>query len=364
MNRSLLIRGFNRTLFHQVRSLTTSMVSSKKLNFPLTPDEMPRSGGISTMMRLPYEKSAKGLDACFVGIPFDAGASNRVGTRFGPRQIRSESSMLRPYNPATGAAPFESLMVADVGDISVNTFNIKDSMKRIQDKIRAILDEGCRPLILGGDHTISYPILKAIKEKHGPVGLVHIDAHSDTSPSMYGEDIFHGSPFYHAAEEGLLDCKRVVQIGLRGSWYDGTVYSYATEKGFRVVPAHECWYKSLEPLMSEVRQQMGDGPVYISFDIDGLDPAFAPGTGTPEIGGLTSIQGLEIIRGCQGLQVVGGDVVEVWPTLPFMTSTEKSCDLSCEKVSPPYDPLGTTALHGANLLFEMLCVLPGVKILK
>ncbi|KAK3736275.1 hypothetical protein QZH41_020739, partial [Actinostola sp. cb2023] len=218
--------------------------------------------------------------------------------------------MLRPYNPTTGAAPFESLMVADVGDISVNTFNIKDSMKRIQDKIRAILDEGCRPLILGGDHTISYPILKAIKEKHGPVGLVHVDAHSDTNPGH----LYHGSPFHYAVEGGLLDCKRVVQIGLRGPLYDGKAYDPIVQKGFRVVPAHECWYKSLEPLMSEVRQQMGDGPVYISFDIDGLDPAFAPGTGTPEIGGLTSIQGLEIIRGCQGLQVVGGDVVEVWPT--------------------------------------------------
>nr|XP_019960566.1 PREDICTED: agmatinase, mitochondrial [Paralichthys olivaceus] len=192
----------------------------------------------------------------------------------------------------------------------------------------------------GGDHTIAYPILQAVAEKHGPVGLVHVDAHADTSDVVLGEKIGHGTPFRRCVEEGLLDCKRVVQIGLRGSGYSPDAYEWSRAQGFRVVQAEECWFKSLEPLMAEVRAQMGSGPVYLSFDIDALDPGFAPGTGTPEIAGLTPIQGVEIIRGCRGLSLVGCDLVEV---------------------SPPYDTTGNTALTGANLLFEMLCVLPKVK---
>ncbi|EDO37777.1 predicted protein [Nematostella vectensis] len=304
---------------------------------------MPRAGGIATMMRLPHQKSAVGLDVCFVGVPFDTGTSNKTGTRYGPRQIRWESSMLRPYNPATGAAPFESLMVADVGDIPINNFNISKTVDIIRTKIEEFICDGCFPLTMGGDHTITYPILQAIKNKHGPVGLVHVDAHMDLHNKMCDEAVYHGSPFFRAFEEGLLDPKRVVQIGLRGSLYDNNAYNIPKDLGFRVVPAVDCWYKSMAPLMAEVQEQMGDGPVYISFDIDGLDPSIAPGTGTPEIGGLTAIQGLEIVRGCQGLNVVGGDLVEV---------------------SPPYDTTGITALTGANLLFEMLCVLPGVKYYK
>jgi len=247
--------------------------------------------------------------------------------------------MLRPYNNATGAAPFESLMIADIGDIPINTYNLAATVDIIHNHISTIAAYGCKPLILGGDHTITYPILQGIKDQYGPVGLVHVDAHSDTSDSMFGEKVTHGTPFRRAVEEGLLDCKRVVQIGLRGSGYTGKDYKWPEEQGFRLVLAKDCWHKSLVPLMDEVRQQMGSGPVYISFDIDGLDPAFAPGTGTPEIGGLTSIQGIEILRGCRGLNIVGGDMVEV---------------------SPPYDTTGTTALTAANLLFEMLSVLPGV----
>ncbi|NWZ51872.1 SPEB protein, partial [Haliaeetus albicilla] len=192
----------------------------------------------------------------------------------------------------------------------------------------------------GGDHTVTYPILQAVAEKHGPVGLVHVDAHTDTGDRALGEKIYHGTPFRRCVEEGLLDCSRVVQIGIRGSSYDPDPYKYCQDQGFRVVPAEECWRKSLAPLMGEVRTQMGDKPVYISFDIDGLDPAYAPGTGTPEIAGLTPVQALEIIRGCKGLNIVGCDLVEV---------------------APMYDVSGNTALLGANLLFEMLCILPGVK---
>jgi len=176
-------------------------------------------------------------------------------------------------------------------------------------------------------------------KRHGPVGLIHVDAHADINEAMFGEQIAHGTPFRRAVEEELLDTSRVVQIGLRGTGYAADDFDWPRARGFRVVQAEACWHKSLAPLMPEVREQMGGGPVYLSFDIDSLDPAFAPGTGTPEIGGLTVMQGLEIVRGCRGLDLVGCDLVEV---------------------SPPYDPAGTTALVGANLLFEMLCVLPGV----
>lgn len=323
----------------QVRHIAFSTRLRKDFNFPTPPDDMPRSGGISSMMRLPIQRNAQGLDVCFVGIPMDSGASNRSGTRLGPRQIRAESCLLRPYNTATGAAPFESLMVADIGDIPINTYSLAKTVDIIHKHIGAIAELGCKPLVLGGDHTITYPILQGIKDKHGPVGLVHVDAHSDTNDLMFGERVTHGTPFRRAVEEGLLDCKRVVQIGLRGPGYTANDFDWPEKQGFKLVMAHECWHKSLEPLMAKVRQQMGNGPVYISFDIDGLDPAFAPGTGTPEIGGLTVMQGLEIVRGCRGMNIVGGDLVEV---------------------SPPYDTTGTTALTGANLLFEMLCVLPGV----
>ena len=313
---------------------------SKTLHQPLGGNQMPRFAGPGTMMRLPAKESAAGLDACFVGVPLDIGTSNRSGARFGPRAMRNESVLLRPYNMATRAAPFDSLSVADIGDVAINTFNLQKSIPIIQAAYDEILSHGAIPLTLGGDHTVVLPILRAMAKKHGPVGVVHIDAHTDINDHMFGEEITHGTPFRRAVEEGLLDCKRVVQIGVRGTGYAADDFDWSTEQGFRVVQAEECWHKSLAPLMAEVRKQMGDGPVYISFDIDGLDPAFAPGTGTPEIGGLTIHQGLEIIRGCRGMNVIGGDLVEV---------------------SPPYDLSGNTALTGANLLYEMLCVLPGVE---
>jgi guanidinobutyrase len=292
------------------------------------------------MMRLPTQTGADGLDACFVGIPMDVGTSNRAGTRHGPRQIRAESCLIRPYNMATRAAPFDSLMVADIGDVAIDTFNLPKCMDIITNAYRSIIATGCRPLTLGGDHTLTYPVLRAVAEKYGPIGLIHVDAHADINENMFGEKIAHGTPFRRAVEDKLLDTRRCIQIGLRATGYAADDFDWPRQQGFRVVQAEECWHKSLTPLMDEVRRQMGKGPVYLSFDIDSLDPAFAPGTGTPEIGGLTTIQGLEIIRGCWGLDLVGCDLVEV---------------------SPPYDPSGNTALTGANLLFEMLCVLPGVK---
>ena len=311
-----------------------------KLNQPIGGNDMPRFGGIATMMRLPHVPNAKDLDVAFVGVPFDIGTSNRSGARFGPRQIRSESCLIRPYNMATRAAPFDSLQVADIGDVAINTFNIDKSMAIIESAYDDILAQHCKPLTMGGDHTIALPILRSIAKKYGPVGIVHVDAHADINDTMFGERIAHGTPFRRAIEEKLVDPKRMVQIGLRATGYAADDFDWPREQGVRVVPAEDCWYKSLKPLMSEVREQLGVGPVYITFDIDGLDPAYAAGTGTPEIGGLSIHQGLEIIRGCRGLEVVGGDLVEV---------------------APAYDTTGNTALTAANLLFEMLCVFPGVK---
>jgi guanidinobutyrase len=308
-------------------------------NQPLGGNEMPRFAGPGTMMRLPAAASAAGLDVCFIGVPLDIGTSNRSGTRFGPKQIRAESVLLRPYNMWTRAAPFDSLQVADIGDVPINTFDLKDSVRRIEAFYDDVLQHDVRPLTLGGDHTLTLPILRSMAKKHGPLALLHVDAHADINPHMFGEDIAHGTPFRRAFEEGLLAPEHVFQIGLRGTGYTAEDFDWARERGFTVVQAEELWHRSASPLMAKIRESLGDRPVYLSFDIDSLDPAYAPGTGTPEIGGLTTIQALEIIRGCHGLSLVGADLVEV---------------------SPPYDPQGNTALLAANLLFEMLCVLPGV----
>ena len=310
-------------------------------NQPLSGNTMPRFAGLATMMRLPAATSAAGLDAAFIGVPLDIGTSNRAGARFGPRQIRAESALLRPYNMATGAAPFDTLQVADLGDVPINTYSLAKSLPLITSFYDEVLSHGCRPLTLGGDHTIALPILRAIRQRHGPVALVHVDAHADINDEMFGEPVAHGTPFRRAVEEGLLVCDKVWQIGLRGTGYAADDFDWPRGQGFTVVPAHEVWYRSLAPLMAEVRERIGTSqPVYVTFDIDGIDPSFAGGTGTPEIGGLSVPQALEIIRGCRGLNVVGGDLVEV---------------------APPYDPSGNTALLGANLLYEMLCILPGVR---
>ena len=316
-------------------------MQESKFNQPLSGNDMPRAGGIATMMRLPMATFDDPIDVGFIGVPFDIGTSNRVGARYGPRQIRAESSLLRPFNMSTGAAPFASLQVADLGDCAINTFNLLDSIDLIEAYYDKVVAADIVPLTMGGDHTIVLPILRALRKKFDqPIAIVHIDAHADVNDEMFGEKIAHGTPFRRAIEEGLIDPHRMVQIGLRGTGYSPEDFNWCRDQGIRVVTAEECWHKSLEPLMAEVRAKVGDGPVYISFDIDGLDPSFAPGTGTPEVGGLTVMQGLEIVRGCRGLNIIGGDLVEV---------------------SPPYDTTGNTSLVGANILFEILCVLPGVK---
>ncbi|MEK9642736.1 MAG: agmatinase [Paracoccaceae bacterium] len=306
-------------------------------NQPLGGNDMIRTGGPATFMRLPAQEGAEGLDACFVGIPMDIGTSNRPGTRLGPRQIRDESRMLRPFNMATGAAPFDCMQVADIGDVPINTFDLKKSVDIITDYYDNLLRHDVIPLTLGGDHTLTWPILRAMRNRYGPVALVHVDAHADINDEMFGEKVAHGCPFRRAWEDGCLINDKVFQIGLRGTGYSPDDFNWARDKGWRVIQAEECWHKSLSPLMEEIRAKIGDAPVYLTYDIDSLDPAYAPGTGTVEVGGLTSVQGLEIIRGMAGLNIVGGDLVEV---------------------SPPYDPSGNTALTGANFLYEMLCALP------
>lgn len=312
---------------------------TKTYNQPLSGNEMPRYSGPGTMFRLPAQNSAAGLDVAIIGVGLDIGTSNRTGTRYGPRQIRNESTLVRPYGMATGAAPFDSFQIADVGDVALNSYNLLKSIAIIEHFFDDVLSHGAKSVTVGGDHTIALPILRAVAKKHGPVALVHVDAHADVNDSMFGEEITHGTIFRRAIEECLVQPTKMVQIGLRATGYEPGDFNWSREQGARVVEAEECWYQSLAPLMAEVREQIGpDTPTYLSFDIDGLDPSVAPGTGTPEPAGLTTSQGLEIIRGCFGLNIIGCDLVEV---------------------SPPYDASGNTALLAANLVFEMLCALPG-----
>ncbi|MFC1696378.1 agmatinase [Pseudomonadota bacterium] len=314
---------------------------SREFNQPMGGNEMPRFSGIASMFRLPVQTDAEGLDVAIIGVPLDIGTSNRNGTRYGPRQIRSESVLVRPYGMATGAAPFDSFQVADIGDVALNPYNLLKSIDLIESHYSACLAHDIIPVSIGGDHTITLPILRALARKHGPLAMVHVDAHADINDLMFGESIAHGTIFRRAIEEKLINPDKMVQIGLRATGYGADDFDWSRQQGVRVVTAEECWYRSLSPLMQEVRQMIGaDTPAYLSFDIDGLDPSVAPGTGTPEPAGLTSSQGLEIIRGCHGLNLVGGDLVEV---------------------SPPYDTTGNTALLAANLVFEILCSLPGCK---
>ncbi|WP_300017205.1 agmatinase [uncultured Roseobacter sp.] len=313
-------------------------MSSK--NQPISGNDLARFSGPGSFMRLPFVNDLKGLDVAFLGIPIDIGTSWRSGTRFGPKEVRAQSAMIRPYHMGTGAAPFDSLQVADIGDLAINTFSLADSLKIIQESYEAILNYDAMPMAIGGDHSMTLPILRAMHKRHGPVALVHVDAHADVNDEMFGERETHGTVFKRAYEEGLILPEKTYQIGLRGTGYTAADFTKAQGWGFQQFPAQELWHRSLSTLGGEVRRDIGpEQPTYVSFDIDSLDPAFAPGTGTPEIGGLTAAQAMELIRALKGLNIVGCDLVEV---------------------SPPYDTTGNTALTGANILFELLCVLPGV----
>ncbi|MDM3870552.1 agmatinase [Porticoccus sp. W117] len=314
---------------------------STDFNQPLGGNQMPRFGGIASLFRLPTQENADGLDIALIGVPLDIGTSNRTGTRYGPRQIRTESVLVRPYGMYTRAAPFDSFQVADIGDVPVNPFSLEKSIDIIERYYDQVMASGAKTVSFGGDHTVALPILRALHKKHGKMALIHVDAHADINDTMYGEKVAHGTIFRRAIEEGLVEPTKMTQIGLRATGYSAEDFDWSRNRGVQVVQAEECWHKSLEPLMADIRERIGpDTPCYLSFDIDGLDPSVAPGTGTPEPGGLTTPQGLEIIRGCWGLNMVGADLVEV---------------------SPPYDTTGNTSLLAANLIFEMLCSFPGCE---
>lgn len=248
--------------------------------------------------------------------------------------------MIRPYNLQTGAAPFDSLNCADTGDIPINTFSLSDSLKIIQAHFDTLLQHPVIPMAIGGDHSLTLPILRAMARKHGPVALVHVDAHADVNDEMFGMRETHGTVFRRAYEKNLITPQKVWQIGLRGTGYSAEDFTEAADWGFNQRLAPDLWHQSLTGLGQEIVAQIGDQPCYVTYDIDSLDPAYAPGTGTPEIGGLTTPQAIQLIRALRGLNVVGCDLVEV---------------------SPPYDPSGNTALTGANILYELLCILPGVS---
>ena len=309
-------------------------------NQPISGNDLARFSGPNSFMRLPQVNDLSALDVAILGIPMDIGTSWRSGTRFGPKQVRSESAMIRPYNVQTGAAPFDSLNVADIGDLAINTFSLSDSLQIIAESYASILQYDLVPMAIGGDHSLTLPILRAMAAKHGALALVHVDAHADVNDEMFGERETHGTVFRRAYEEGLIVPDKTYQVGLRGTGYTAEDLTEAAGWGFQQFPAAELWHRSLSTLGAEIRRDIGtEIPVYVTYDIDSLDPAFAPGTGTPEIGGLTTPQAMELIRALRGVNVVGCDLVEV---------------------SPPYDPSGNTALTAANILYELLCILPSV----
>jgi guanidinopropionase len=302
------------------------------------PQKRPRYVGVPTFMRTPWREDFEqgGVEIGLIGVPFDGGVTNRPGTRHGPREVRNQSSLIRRVNQASGIAPFDLCRVADLGDAWVRSpYRLEGGLDEIGAFFRRVHAAGVVPIACGGDHAISLPILRALA-KDRPVGMVHIDAHCDTGPRGFlGSDYHHGAPFSRAVEEGLLDPKRVIQIGIRGSVADLGVSAFSRESGMRVVPIEEFHEMGVKAAVAEARRVAGDGPTYVSFDIDALDPGFAPGTGTPEIGGLTPLEGQLLVRGLRGLDLIGADMVEV---------------------SPPFDPSGVTALVGANIMFELLCV--------
>lgn len=296
----------------------------------------PRFGAIPTFMRLPHVTDPRLLDIALVGVPWDGGTTNRAGARHGPREIRNQSSFMRRAHHVTRVEPYRLARVADLGDAPVNPIDLTDTLARIERFFSVIHAAGCVPLSAGGDHLVTLPIFRAIARQR-PLGMVHFDAHSDTWDRYFGDNRYtHGTPFRRAVEEGLLDPRRTIQIGIRGSLYGQDDMRFAEENGMRVVYMEEFLDLGVAGTVAEARRVVGEGPTYVSFDVDGLDPAFAPGTGTPEIGGLSTREAQGVLRGLRGLDLVGGDVVEV---------------------SPPFDPSGNTALVGATMMFEILCLL-------
>jgi len=301
---------------------------------PVNALESPRFAGLSTFMRLPAIPDPKRLDVALIGVPFDGGTSYRSGTRFGPRHIRQQSAIIRPYHPVLDLTPFDLLRVADYGDLSVNPLSIDDTFQRIAAGLKPVLQAGTIPMCVGGDHSILLPILRAIHAEHGPVALIQLDAHSDTWDQYWGMKYSHGTPVRRAIEEGLLAEPYVLQVGLRGQLYDSHDMDFAKQHGFALITAEEFHQHGLAIVRKKLRAFQGR-KTYLSLDIDVVDPAFAPGTGTPQVGGLSSVQILDLVRALAGVDFVGCDLVEV---------------------APAYDSAELTSLLAANLLFEQLCL--------
>lgn len=311
---------------------------------PVSGFEVPRFAGIPTFMRLPHvpmdHPRIAEVEVGLIGAPWDGGTTNRPGPRHGPRQLRDASTMIRAQHGITGIRPFEALRCADLGDVGPNPADVMDSLARMERFYSAVRAQGILPLTAGGDHLCTLPILRALA-KDRPLGMVHFDSHTDLFHSYFGGTMYtHGTPFRRAVEEGLLDPKRVCMIGIRGSAYDSEDRDFARAVGIRVIPIEEFHARGPNEVMQEARAIVGGGETYVSYDIDFVDPAFAPGTGTPEVGGPNSWQALEVARLLAGVNIVGADLVEV---------------------SPPFDPSGGTAFLGVSIMFEMLCAIASYR---
>ena len=305
---------------------------------PISGFDLPRFAGVPTFMRLPHVSldapKISNVDIGIIGVPWDSGTTNRPGPRHGPRQLRDASTMIRAQHPVSGIRPYEKLNCADLGDVSINPADIEDSMNRITSFYKTVIEKGIKPLTAGGDHLTSLPVLRAIAER-GPLGMIHFDSHTDLFHSYFDGTMFtHGTPFRRAVEENLLDPKRVIQIGIRGTQYDREDLDFADSVGIRVVKIEEFFDRGIQDVMTEARAIVGEKETYISYDIDFIDPAFAPGTGTPEVGGPNSYEALKVVRELTGVKIVGADMVEV---------------------SPPFDPSSNTAFLGVSVMFELLC---------
>jgi agmatinase len=296
----------------------------------------PRFGQVATFMLLPSAPSAEGLDVALLGIPYDGGTSYRTGARFGPRAVREQSSLIRPWNPVLKVHPFEKLRIADCGDVDTVPISIERTLAAIEARVSEVIADSATPVCVGGDHSVTLGILRALARRHGRLGLVHFDAHPDTWDEYFGSKYFHGTPFRRAVEENLIDPRRMIQVGIRGPLYGSEDFEFHDRHGIEVARI-ETVKEQGTAWVAERFARLRGGPVYCSFDIDAIDPAFAPGTGTPEVGGLTSYEALVLVRALAGQNLIGADVVEV---------------------SPPYDGPGQiTALMGANLLFELVSLL-------
>lgn len=307
---------------------------------PVSGAVLPRFAGVPSFMRLPVvdetHARASDVDIGIVGVPWDGGTTNRPGARHGPRQLRDLSTMIRATHPVSHISPFKMVNCADMGDCPINPADLEDTMKRVTAFYTNLKSRGITPMTAGGDHLVSLPVLRGLAGD-APVGMIHFDAHTDLFDSYFdGFKYTHGTPFRRAIEEGLLDPKRVVQIGIRGTMYDGEDIEWGRANGVTIITMDEFAEQSIADVMKQARHIVGDQPTYVSFDIDCIDPAFAPGTGTPEIGGFTTREAQLLVRQLKGLNLIGADLVEV---------------------SPPFDESGNTAWVGVSMIFEILCML-------